>query len=276
LISEEVEAKGQKLNDVVRYMADIVADRMQDGKKFGVALIPEGLVEFMPDIKALIDELNDSMAHHEKELNAIEEMTDKVSKVCTLISIDSATVLKSLPVGIQAQLLLDRDPHGNVQVSLIETEKLLIEMVGKELKSRGKSGFKALNHFFGYEGRCAIPSNFDADYCYGLGFSAAILVKSGLTGYMSSISNLTQGIDNWKAGGIPTTMLMNMERRHGEDKAVIQKALVELDGGPFQFFVSKREEWAKTESYTYPGAIQYFGPVEVADQATKTLELEHQ
>lgn len=276
LISEEVEAKGQKLNDVVHYMADIVAARMQDGKKFGVALIPEGLVEFMPDIKALIDELNDSMAHYEKELNAIEEMTDKVSKVCTLISIDSATVLKSLPVGIQAQLLLDRDPHGNVQVSLIETEKLLIEMVGKELKSRGKSGFKALNHFFGYEGRCAIPSNFDADYCYGLGFSAAILVKSGLTGYMSSISNLTQGIDNWKAGGIPTTMLMNMERRHGEDKAVIQKALVELDGGPFQFFVSKREEWAKTESYTYPGAIQYFGPAEVADQATKTLELEHQ
>ncbi|MGL1903850.1 MAG: diphosphate--fructose-6-phosphate 1-phosphotransferase [Fibrobacterales bacterium] len=278
IISEEVEAEQQTLGQVVSGIADMVEARAAAGKNFGVILIPEGLVEFIPEIKALISELNDSLAHHEAEVNAIEEIPAKVEKVCTLISADAAVVLNSLPQGIQAQLLLDRDPHGNVQVSLIETEKLLIELVGKEVKARAafKGSFKALNHFFGYEGRCAAPSNFDADYCYGLGYSAAVLAQNGMTGYMSSISDLTQGVENWKAGGIPTTMLMNMERRHGEDKPVIQKALVELDAGPFKYFASKREEWKMSDSYLYPGPIQYFGPTEVCDQVSRTLELEHQ
>jgi diphosphate-dependent phosphofructokinase len=275
LISEEVEAKEMKLSDVVKQVADVVDLRAKSKKNFGVALIPEGLVEFMPDVKALIATLNDTLAHHEAELNAIDEMAQKVEKVCTLINAQLAETLRSLPVGIQAQLLLDRDPHGNVQVSLIETDKLLIEMVAKELKSRGSSAkFKALNHFFGYEGRCAAPSNFDADYCYSLGYGAAILALNDMTGYMSSIADLEKGVDEWKAGGIPTTMLMNVERRHGEDKAVIQKALVKLDGGPFNYFASKREEWAIAESYQYPGPIQYFGPEEVADAVTYTLRLE--
>ncbi len=277
LISEEVAAKKMTLGQVVGEMADVVEARAVKGKNFGIALIPEGLVEFIPEIKALIAELNDSMAHHETELNEIAEMADKVVKVCTLISAESAAVLKSLPAGIQAQLLLDRDPHGNVQVSLIETEKLLIEMVGKELKTRGsKAKFKALNHFFGYEGRCAMPSNFDADYCYGLGFAAAILAREGLTGYMSSVADLTKGIEAWKAGGVPTTMMMNMERRHGEDKPVIQKALVELDAAPFKFFAANREKWAIEEAYLYPGPIQYYGPTEVCDITNYTLKLERQ
>lgn len=276
LISEEIEEKGLTLADVVKMMADVVDKRAQMGKNFGVALIPEGLIEFMPDIKKLIAALNDIVAHHGDELNAISDFSKKVEKVSTLLSADLAKVLNSLPTGIQSQLLLDRDPHGNVQVSLIETEKLLIELVAKELKARGSvAKFKALNHFFGYEGRCAIPSNFDADYCYGLGYAAAILAHNGLTGYMSSISHLTQGVDQWVAGGIPTTMLMNMERRHGEDKPVIQKALVKLDGGPFKHFAAHRDEWALTESYLYPGAIQYWGPTEVCDQVTKTLYYEH-
>lgn len=275
LISEEIEEKEMTLLDVVKQMADVVDMRAQAGKNFGVALIPEGLVEFTPDMKALIATLNDTIAHNEEMLNAINDMSEKVKKVAELIDDELATTLLSLPAGIQAQLLLDRDPHGNVQVSLIETEKLLIEMVGKELKARGsKANFKALNHFFGYEGRCAAPSNFDADYCYSLGYGAAVLTLNGMTGYMSSISDLEKGVDEWKAGGIPTTMLMNMERRHGEDKAVIQKALVKLDAGPFKYFDSKRDEWAKTESYQYAGPIQYFGPSEVCDAVTYTLRLE--
>lgn len=276
LISEEVEAKQMTLSQVVGEMADVVELRGNAGKDFGIALIPEGLVEFIPEIKALISELNDTLAHHEAEVNAIEDMAERVAKVCTLISEASAQVLNSLPVGIQAQLLLDRDPHGNVQVSLIETEKLLIEMVAKELKSREsfKGSFKALNHFFGYEGRCAAPSNFDADYCYSLGYSAAVLAHNKMTGYMSSVADLIHGADSWKAGGIPTTMMMNMERRHGEDKPVIQKALVVLDSAPFKFFAEHREEWAKTESYLFPGAVQYYGPSEVCDQTNNTLILE--
>lgn len=276
LISEEVEAKQMTLSQVVSEMSDIVEARGNAGKNFGIALIPEGLVEFIPEIKALISELNDTLAHHEAEVNAIEDMAERVSKVCTLITEPSAAVLESLPQGIQAQLLLDRDPHGNVQVSLIETEKLLIEMVAKELKTRAsfKGSFKALNHFFGYEGRCAAPSNFDADYCYSLGYSASILAHNKMTGYMSSVADLIHGADNWKAGGIPTTMMMNMERRHGEDKPVIQKALVLLDAAPFKYFAEHRSEWAREEAYLYPGAIQYYGPTEVCDQTNNTLILE--
>tara|TARA_B110000483_G_scaffold242092_1_gene326801 strand:- start:211 stop:1860 length:1650 start_codon:yes stop_codon:yes gene_type:complete len=276
LISEEVEKKQMTLAQVVSEMADVVEARGNMGKNFGIALIPEGLVEFIPEIKTLIGELNDTLAHHEAEVNAIEEMSERVERVCTLITKPSAEVLNSLPPGIQAQLLLDRDPHGNVQVSLIETEKLLIEMVAKEIKSRpsAKGSFKALNHFFGYEGRCAMPSNFDADYCYSLGYSAAVLAHNNMTGYMSSVADLIKGSDSWKSGGVPTTMMMNMERRHGEDKPVIQKALVLLDAAPFKYFAANREAWAISESYLYPGAIQYYGPGEVCDQTNHTLVLE--
>jgi pyrophosphate--fructose-6-phosphate 1-phosphotransferase len=277
LISEEISEKKMTLAQVVKDIADVVEARAKEGKRFGVAIIPEGVVEFMPDVKKLIAELNDTLVTLEKELEGIAKMPDKVAKVCEHISKESAEVLCSLPEGIQLQLLADRDPHGNVQVSLIETEKLLIDLVGTELEGRdGYEGkFKALSHFFGYEGRCAHPSNFDADYAYALGFSGAVLAQNKLSGYISAISNLAEGVDNWRAGGVPTTMLMNMERRHGEDKPVIQKALVKLDGAPFKLFAANRQQWAMTESYIYPGAIQYFGPTELCDAITITLELDH-
>ncbi|HQB64736.1 MAG TPA: diphosphate--fructose-6-phosphate 1-phosphotransferase [Fibrobacteraceae bacterium] len=275
LISEEVKAKQMKLSEVVKYVADIVAERASQGKNFGVALIPEGLLEFIPDVGVLISELSEVLAHHEKEVEGLNTQ-DKVEKLCGWLNTESANVLKSLPAGIQAQLMLDRDSHGNVQVSLIETEKLIIEMVAKELKKRSdfKGKFAALNHFFGYEGRCAAPSNFDADYCYSLGYAASVLALNKMNGYMSSVRNLTKGIENWTAGGIPITMMMNIERRHGADKPVIQKALVELDGAPFKYFAARRDEWAKTESYTYPGPIQYWGPSEVCDVTNFTIKLE--
>lgn len=275
LISEEVKAKKMKLSEVVQFVADIVAERASQGKNFGVALIPEGLLEFIPDVGVLISELSEVLAHHEKEVEGLDTQA-KVEKLCAWLNTESANVLKSLPVGIQAQLMLDRDSHGNVQVSLIETEKLIIEMVAKELKKRSdfKGKFAALNHFFGYEGRCAAPSNFDADYCYSLGFAASVLAFNKMNGYMSSVRNLTKGIENWTAGGIPITMMMNIERRHGADKPVIQKALVELDGAPFKYFAAHRDVWAKTESYTYPGPIQYWGPSEVCDVTNFTIKLE--
>src|SRR5574344_1087357 len=247
LISEEVKEKKMKLAQVIKQVADVVALRAAQGKNFGVCLIPEGLLT-----------------------------AAKVEKICGWISADSAAVLKILPQGIQAQLMLGRDSHGNVQVSLIETEKLVIEMVKKDLKSRPgyKGKFSALNHFFGYEGRCAAPSNFDADYCYGLGYAASVLALNKMNGYMSSIRNLTKGVDKWIAGGLPITMMMNIERRAGADKPVIKKALVELNGKPFKYFAARRAEWAKTESYTYPGPIQYWGPKEVADITTFTIKLE--
>lgn len=275
LISEEVKAKKMKLSEVVQFVADIVAERASQGKNFGVALIPEGLLEFIPDVGVLISELSEVLAHHEKEVEGLDTQA-KVEKLCAWLNTESANVLKSLPVGIQAQLMLDRDSHGNVQVSLIETEKLIIEMVAKELKKRSdfKGKFAALNHFFGYEGRCAAPSNFDADYCYSLGFAASVLAFNKMNGYMSSVRHLTKGIENWTAGGIPITMMMNIERRHGADKPVIQKALVELDGAPFKYFAAHRDVWAKTESYTYPGPIQYWGPSEVCDVTNFTIKLE--
>ena len=278
LISEEVKAKQMKLKDVIKQVADVVYARAAQGKNFGVALIPEGLLEFIPDVGVLISELSEALAHHEAEVEGLDTAA-KVEKLCAWVSAESAEVLKSLPAGIQAQLMLERDSHGNVQVSLIETEKLIIEMVKKELKNRGdfKGKFSALNHFFGYEGRCAAPSNFDADYCYSLGFAASVLALNGMNGYMSSVRNVTKGIENWVAGGLPITMMMNIERRHGADKPVIRKALVELDGpmsAPFKYFAARRDEWAKTESYTYPGPIQYWGPSEVCDITNFTIKLE--
>ena len=275
LISEEIEKKGETLAKVVGTVSDLVDARAKAGKNFGVIVIPEGLVEFMPDVKKLIATLNDLMAHEAAAFEAAADQNAKEELLKKHLPADVSATYFSLPYGIRGQLLLDRDPHGNVQVSRIETEKLLSEMVGAELKKRAsKAKFSALHHFFGYEGRCAAPSNFDADYCYSLGYVASLLVNGGKTGYMATCSNLTKGIENWKPGGIPVTMMMNMERRHGEDKPVIRKALVELDGAPFKKLEQNRKVWAETEAYVYPGPIQYWGPTEVCDATTKTLELE--
>ncbi len=278
IVSEEVEAKNMTLNDVVDYIAKIVAARAADGNNFGTVLIPEGLIEFIPAMKALIAELNDLLAAKGAEFAGVAKDAQR-QWVIDQLSADNAKVYASLPEGVARQLTLDRDPHGNVQVSLIETEKLLSEMVAVRLQEMAAAGeyngkFSALHHFFGYEGRCADPTNFDADYCYALGYNAAQLIKAGVTGYMSSIRNLTKPSVQWIAGGIPITMMMNMERRHGEMKPVIQKALVKLDGGPFKKFAEKREKWAKETSYIYPGPIQYFGPAEVCDLPPKTLVYE--
>lgn len=279
LISEEVEAKNMSLDDIVTYIANVVAARAAEGNNFGTVLIPEGLIEFIPAMKKLIAELNDFLAVHAEEYTAIEPNKQR-EYIIGHLSKENAEVYASLPEGVARQLTLDRDPHGNVQVSLIETEKLLSEMVGKKLaawKAEGKftGKFSAQHHFFGYEGRCAAPSNFDADYCYSLGYTAAVLMANGKTGYMSSVRNLTAPAEEWIAGGVPITMMMNMERRHGEMKPVIQKALVKLDGAPFKAFAAARDTWAKETAYVYPGPIQYFGPAEVCDQPTKTLQLEH-
>jgi pyrophosphate--fructose-6-phosphate 1-phosphotransferase len=279
IISEEVEAKNQTLHDIVDHIVKVIVDRASQGLNFGTILIPEGLIEFIPAMKKLIAELNDLLAHNE-DFNALETEDEKRQYVKGLLSHESSEVYRSLPKGIAKQLTLDRDPHGNVQVSLIETEKMLIEMVAKrlaKLKAEGvyKGKFSAINHFFGYEGRCAIPSNFDANYTYSLGYTAALLISSGKTGYMSSVRNLTAPAEEWIAGGVPITMMMNMERRHGAMKPVIQKALVLLDGAPFKYFASKRDTWATTTSFVYPGPIQYYGPAEVCEQPTRTLKLEH-
>ncbi|MGL5730607.1 MAG: diphosphate--fructose-6-phosphate 1-phosphotransferase, partial [Bacteroidales bacterium] len=280
LISEEIEEKQMTLNDVVDYIAQTVAARAADGNNFGTVLIPEGLIEFIPAMKKLISELNDYLAHHEEAFKAIP-VNQQRAYIIENLSAENAQVYSSLPEGVARQLTLDRDPHGNVQVSLIETEKLLIEMVAKRLAEMKKEGsyngkFAALGHFFGYEGRCAAPSNFDADYCYSLGFNAAMLIGEGKTGYMSSVRNLTAPAEEWIAGGVPVTMMMNMERRHGEMKPVIQKALVRLDGAPFKSFAANRATWAIETAFVYPGPIQYFGPTEVCDQTTVTLALEQQ
>ena len=278
LISEEVEAKNMSLDDVVTYIASAVASRAADGNNFGTVLIPEGLIEFIPAMKKLIAELNDFLAVNAEAYAAVEPNQQR-QYIIDHLTAENAAVYASLPEGVARQLTLDRDPHGNVQVSLIETEKLLSEMVGKKLaawKAEGKyvGKFAAQHHFFGYEGRCAAPSNFDADYCYSLGYTASMLIANGKTGYMSSVRNTTAPAEEWIAGGVPITMMMNMERRHGEMKPVIQKALVRLDGAPFKAFAAVRDTWAKETAYVYPGPIQYFGPTEVCDQPTKTLQLE--
>lgn len=280
IVSEEVEAKNMTLADVVNYIADIVAARAKDGNNFGTVLIPEGLIEFIPAVKSLIAELNDLLADKGAEFAAVEKDKQRQFIIDNLTKAN-AEIYESLPEGVARQLTLDRDPHGNVQVSLIETEKLLSEMVGKRLAEMQKEGryngkFSALHHFFGYEGRCADPTNFDADYCYALGYNASQLIKTGVTGYMSSIRNLTKPSVQWIAGGIPITMMMNMEKRNGVMKPVIQKALVKLDGGPFKKFSEQREKWAKETCYVYPGPIQYFGPSEVCDLPPKTLVYEQQ
>jgi pyrophosphate--fructose-6-phosphate 1-phosphotransferase len=278
IISEEVEAENMSLDDIINRIATIVAKRADEGNNFGTVLIPEGLVEFIPAMKRLIAELNDFLAKNEAEFKMIKK-SEQRAYIIKKLTKDNSELYASLPEGVARQLTLDRDPHGNVQVSLIETEKLLAEMVGNRLyewkvKGQYKGKFSTQVHFFGYEGRCAAPSNYDADYCYSLGYTASCLINSGKTGYMSSVRNTTAPAEQWIAGGIPITMMMNMERRHGEMKSVIQKALVKLDGAPFETFAANRNNWALTTDYVYPGPIQYFGPTEVCDEPTKTLTLE--
>ena len=276
IISEEVEEKNMTLDDIVTYIAGVVAKRAANGNNFGTVLIPEGLIEFIPAMKRLIAELNDLLATPEAANVAVSEQR---AWILSKLSAENAAIYESLPEGVAKQLTMERDPHGNVQVSLIETEKLLSEMVASKLaawKAEGKfvGKFAAQHHFFGYEGRCAAPSNYDADYCYALGTSAAQLVANGKTGYMAIVRNTTAPADQWVAGGVPITMMMNMERRNGKMKPVIKKALVRLDGAPFKEFAAHREEWAENTCFVYPGPIQYFGPTEVCDQCTMTLKLE--
>ena len=280
IVSEEVEAKDQTLNDIVEQICEAVAYRAQKGNNFGVVLVPEGLIEFIPAIGRLIDELNDLLAAHGAEYKDLEPEAQR-KYILEHLSKENASTFETLPEDVAHQLSLDRDPHGNVQVSLIETEKLLSDMCEAKLAKWAKEGkyvgkFATLHHFFGYEGRCATPSNFDADYCYALGASAAQLIANGKTGYMAIVKNTTANTNEWKAGGVPITMMMNMERRNGKMKPVIRKALVELDGNPYKTFAAMRDTWAKETCYVYPGPIQYWGPAEVCDTTTITLALEHQ
>ena len=281
LISEEVSEKKMSLSQIADYIADSVEKRAAKGMNFGVAIIPEGVVEFVPEFSALIQEINELLAGSKADaFNALATWGEKYAFIEQGLTKESMGVFAILPENIQQQLFLERDPHGNVQVSLIESEKLFSALVKDKLDERKKAGtykgkFSPLHHFLGYEGRCAFPSNFDSDYCYSLGYNAFMLIQYGYNGYLSKISNLSKPASEWTAGGMPITKMMNIERRHGEDKPVIKKALVELDGKPFKFFEAHREEWAVETSFVYPGAIQYYGPAEVCDITTKTLALEH-
>lgn len=280
LISEEVAEKKMSLSQIADYIADSVEKRAAKGMNFGVAIIPEGVVEFVPEFSVLIHEINELLAGSKADaFNALPTWDDKYAFIEKGLTKESMEVFAILPVSIQQQLFLERDPHGNVQVSLIESEKLFSALVKDKLEERKKAGtykgkFSALHHFLGYEGRCAFPSNFDADYCYSLGYNAFMLIQYGYNGYLSKVSNLSKPASEWVAGGMPITKMMNIERRHGEDKPVIKKALVELEGKPFKYFEAHREEWAENTCFVYPGAIQYYGPAEVCDITTKTLALE--
>ncbi|MDR2467744.1 MAG: diphosphate--fructose-6-phosphate 1-phosphotransferase [Spirochaetaceae bacterium] len=279
LISEEVEQKKLSLGALIDEISAAIVRRAEKGENFGVVLIPEGLVEFIPEMKKLIAEINDIIPAHKDEFAVLDNFAAQLAFFEKKLSAESCAAFKSIPAEIAKQLLIDRDSHGNVQVSRIETEKLLMGMLEERLKKMKKEGsykgsFLPLGHFFGYEGRAAAPSNFDADYCYSLGYSAFVLIAAGLTGYISSVRNLTAPAAQWKAGGVPLTMMMNIEKRHGAEKPVIKKALVELDGAPFKTFAAARDTWAVTTSFVYPGAIQYYGPSEVCDTTTITLRLE--
>ena len=277
IISEEVEAKNMTLDDLVTYIARIVAERSAAGMDYGTVLVPEGLIEFIPAMKKLIAELNELLAGSQ-EFAMIKRSAQR-SWVISKLSSENAAIYASLPERFASQLTLDRDPHGNVQVSRIETEILLSSMVGIKLgkwKEEGKyvGKFAVQHHFLGYEGRCGFPSNFDADYCYSLGYTASRLVASGKSGYMATVRNLIASAEEWIACGVPLSMMLNIEHRKGKDCPVIRKALVDLDGKPFKTLASQREEWAKGNAFVYPGPVQYFGPSEICDQPSKTLVLE--
>lgn len=280
LISEEVEKKAMGLNAIADYIADSVCSRASLGYNYGIVIVPEGLIEFVPEVKKLIEEINETLAKHGERFTKLPTWDEKLGFLTAALSVESMKVFNLLPMDIQEQLLMDRDPHGNVQVSRIETEKLLSNIVRNRLQQRKQQGnyngkFSPLHHFFGYEGRAAFPSNFDADYCYSLGYTAFLLISYGYTGYLSTVRNLAKGVEDWKAGGMPITKMMDMERRGGEDKPVIKKALVDLEGKPFKYFEAHREKWARESCYTYPGAIQYFGPSELADETSMTLRMEN-
>ena len=282
LISEEVAEKKMSLSQIADYIADSVEKRAAKGMNFGVAIIPEGVVEFVPEFSMLINEINELLAGNKAStFGALATWDEKYTFIKTGLTSEAFGVFEILPTGIQQQLFLERDPHGNVQVSLIESEKLFSSLVAAKLAERKAKGtyngkFNALHHFFGYEGRCAFPSNFDSDYCYSLGYNAFMLIQYGYTGYLSKVSNLSKPATEWVAGGMPITKMMNVERRHGEDKPVIKKALVELEGKPFKFFEANRDLWAVETCFLYPGAIQYYGPTEVCDIVTRTLALEQE
>ena len=282
LISEEVAEKKMSLSEIADFIADSVEYRGNNGENFGVAVIPEGVVEFVPEFGALIHEINELLAGSKADaFNALPTWEDKYAFIQNGLTAESMEVFAILPQSIQQQLFLERDPHGNVQVSLIESEKLFAALVADKLAARKAAGtykgkFSTLTHFFGYEGRCAFPSNFDSDYCYSLGYNAFMLIQYGYNGYLSKVSNLSAPAIEWVAGGMPITKMMNIERRHGEDKPVIKKALVELDGAPFKYFEAHRKEWSQNTCFVYPGSIQYYGPTEVCDATTVTLALEHQ
>ncbi len=281
IISEEVEARKQTLHEIVDELTQVIVKRSNNNENFGTMIVPEGLIEFIPEMKSLISELNDLMATNKKELNEINDSETKRNYILKKLQHDSAELYGSLPKRIAEQLIMERDPHGNVQVSLIETDKLLVYMIEEQLEilrteGKYKGNFKTHTHFFGYEGRCSFPSNFDADYTYTLGYTASLLAEKKCTGYMSSVRNLKDNAQNWIPGGIPITQMMNIEHRHGKDKPVIKKALVELDGMPFKTFAANRDKWAIETSYIYPGPIQYYGPSEISEIKTITLELEHQ
>lgn len=282
LISEEVADKKMSLSEIANYIADVVEKRSNNGENFGVVIIPEGVVEFVPEFNKLIAEINELLAGEKAEaFNALPTWEEKYEFIQNGLSKESMEVFEILPQTIQQQLFLERDPHGNVQVSLIESEKLFSALVADELAKRKEAGtykgkFNPLHHFFGYEGRCAIPSNFDADYCYSLGYNAFMLIQYGYNGYLSKIANLSKPADEWVAGGMPITKMMNIERRHGHDKPVIRKALVDLEGKPFKHFAENRDKWAEETCYVYPGGVQYYGPAEVCDITTKTLALEQE
>lgn len=278
IVSEEVAARELSLDDIIDQIATVIMNRAAKGLNFGTVIIPEGLIEFIPAMKELIRELNDFLVHNQEEFDLVRR-SGKRDYIISKLSNENSAIYASLPETVARQLTFDRDPHGNVQVSLIETEKLLAEMVNNRLTQWAKEGkyngkFATITHFFGYEGRCAAPSNYDADYCYSLGYTASMLIVAGKTGYMASVRNTTAPAAEWVAGGVPITTMMNMERRHGEMKPVIQKALVELEGAPFHYFESQRNKWAIDTDYVYPGPIQYFGPTEVCDQPSKTMQLE--
>ena len=279
LVGEEVLAKKMTLKQIIDYLAGIIVARAKQGKNFGVVLVPEGLIEFIPEMKALIAALNDLLADYEPQLAKLNKVAEKKAFILSKLPKKLADLMSSLPEGIAAQLMLDRDPHGNVQVSLIETEKLLVEMLRTKLAALKKAGkyngkFATITHFFGYEGRCGVPSTFDANYTYALGYNAAALALNKCSGYLSSVRKLTKNAKDWQCGGVPLTMMMNMERRKGKEKPVIRKALVELNGAPFKAFAKQRALWAMSESYLFPGPIQYFGPAEITDMVTYTLAFE--
>ncbi len=277
LVSEEVRARGMSLDDVVDTVADAVATRAQRGFDYGVCLVPEGLLEFIPEMGALIGMLTDCV--HGRDFERLDSSGARVAYVAAQLPSDAARLFESLPPDIQLQLLMDRDSHDNVQVSRIETDKLLITLVTRRLAERAAAGtyagtFSAQAHFLGYEGRSAAPSNFDADYCYSLGLTAASLVGAGKTGYLACVRHLSRPAQEWVPGGVPLARMMTTERRHGKDVPVIRKALVELEGLPFRTLARERDRWLAEDDYLYPGPIQYFGPDSLCNRITETLRKE--